>query len=278
MNFTWSPDQEPPEFKVTKLGWLLVVLRAVPLALVLFLGVVVMAIMRVAEYPIFGAARPLTPWITVCVCRVALRILGVRASVEGSALTEKGAMVANHSSWLDIFVLNSVRPLYFVSKAEVAGWPGIGLLARITGTVFIARDRREAKAQQEVFETRLKAGHLLLFFPEGTSTDGFRVLPFKSTLFQAFFDPTLRDNMHIQPVTVVYSAPDNEDPRHFGWWGDMDFGPHALKLLASPRSGAVTIVYHQSISVSSCEDRKTLAVQAEEAVRSGMPEERRVSG
>ena len=79
--------------------------------------------------------------------------------------------------------------------------------------VFIRRDRREAGSQVDVFRRRLRVGHKLLFFPEGTSTDGRRVLPFKTTLFAAFFDPSLRETMSIQPVSVIYRAPRGEDSR-----------------------------------------------------------------
>jgi 1-acyl-sn-glycerol-3-phosphate acyltransferase len=253
------------------------VLRALPLIFVLVTGVVVMALMRLVERPIFGLARPWTPTITVIVCRLALRILGLRLSVEGQVMREKGAMVANHSSWLDIFVLNAVKRIYFVSKAEVAGWPGIGLLAKITGTVFIARDPKHARSQKEIFESRLLAGHRLLFFPEGTSTDGFRVLPFKSTLFQAFFSQHVVNDMHIQPVTVIYTAPPGEDPRFYGWWGDMGFGPHALILLAARKGGDILVRYHQPIAVSTIADRKALAALSETRVRGGMPEDRQQS-
>jgi 1-acyl-sn-glycerol-3-phosphate acyltransferase len=100
-----------------------------------------------------------------------------------------GAYVANHSSWLDILVLNASKRMYFVAKAEVAGWGGIGWLARGTGTVFVRRDRAEAAKQANLFEARLKAGHRLMFFPEGTSTDGRqRAAVSRPTLFAAFFD------------------------------------------------------------------------------------------
>ena len=164
-----------------------------------------MAALRLIERPMHGLSRPWTPFITQWVCRSAFVILGMRHEVVGARMAEKGAVVANHSSWLDIFALNARKRIYFVSKSEVANWPGIGLLAKITGTVFIARDPRQARLQQEIFEARLLAGHKLLFFPEGTSTDGFRVLPFKTTLFQAFFHQNLRHEMHIQPVTVIYT-------------------------------------------------------------------------
>ncbi|MEM7599498.1 MAG: lysophospholipid acyltransferase family protein [Pseudomonadota bacterium] len=274
MNFTWSPQETPPEITITGWGWARAVLRGLPLLLVLLSGVVLMALMRLIERPLHGLARPWTPVITVVVCRISLRILGLRHRVEGQVMAQNGAFVANHSSWLDIFALNAATRLYFVSKSEVAGWPGIGLLAKITGTVFIARDRTQARLQQKMFETRLTAGHRLLFFPEGTSTDNFRVLPFKSTLFQAFFEDGLRQTLYIQPLSVVYTAPSGQDARFYGWWGDMEFGPHALALLATPGGGQVKVVCHAPIPVRDMADRKALAARSERAVRSGMPQAR----
>ncbi len=169
------------------LGWLRAVLRGAVLGLVLIVGLLVLLLIRFVEKPVHGVYRPWTPWITQAVCRAAFVILGLTHRTVGTRMAEPGAVVANHSSWLDIFVLNARKRVYFVAKAEVAGWPGINWLAKATGTVFIRRDRREAESQVDVFRRRLRAGHKLLFFPEGTSTDGRRVLPFKTTLFAAFF-------------------------------------------------------------------------------------------
>jgi 1-acyl-sn-glycerol-3-phosphate acyltransferase len=186
-----------------------------------------------------------------------------------------GAYVANHVGWLDIFVLNSSKPLYFVAKSEVADWPGIGWLARGTGTVFIARDPRQAAVQTRLFEDRLRAGHRLLFFPEGTSTDGRRVLRFKTTLFQAFQSARLRDIVQIQPVTLAYHAPPGEDARFYGWWGDMALGPAILAVLAARRQGRVEVIYHPPLKVRDWPDRKALAACAEATVRDGLPPELR---
>jgi 1-acyl-sn-glycerol-3-phosphate acyltransferase len=188
---------------------------------------------------------------------------------RGELMRHRGAVVANHSSWLDIFALNARKRIYFVSKAEVAKWPGIGWLARATGTVFIERNPKKAQEQKDVFEGRLKAGHKLLFFPEGTSTDGLRVLPFKSTLFAAFFGPELRDFMHVQPVSVIFHAPKGHPDRFYGWWGDMEFGPHLLKTLGARRQGSVEVIYHKPLKVSDFTSRKALAQVSENAVRAG---------
>lgn len=275
MNSSWDMPPEPASEPIPFLGWIRVALRGVTLALLVFGGLLILLLLRLVERPVYGLHRPVTPHITQFVCRNAFRILGMDFTTHGQRMEMRGAVVANHSSWLDIFTLNARKRIYFVSKSEVAGWPGIGWLARATGTVFINRDRKEAKVQQQVFEDRLLAGHKLLFFPEGTSTDGMVVLPFKSTLFQAFFSDHLRHEMHIQPVTVIYRAPEGADERFYGWWGEMDFGGHLLKVLAAPKQGSVEVVYHAPIRVDDFPNRKTLAAHVEEVVRSGMPPERR---
>lgn len=268
---TWHGPTEPDAPKIGALGWLRVVARGLPLAIWIFGGLALLLLCRVFERPFFGFHRPVTPRITQGVCRVAIVILGIGWQRRGTPLRGMGAIVANHASWLDIFALNAAVPLYFVAKSEVANWPGIGWLARATGTVFIRRNPRAAAAQRQVFEDRLRARHRLLFFPEGTSTDGKQVLPFKSTLFEAFFMPEIRDRMAVQPVSLAYTAPDAAAPAFYGWWGDMGFGPHLLKVLAAPRQGSVTVTFHPSVAVADAANRKALAKACESAVRSALP-------
>lgn len=251
-------------------GWLRVVLRGVVLGLLVYLGLLLLLLVRLVERPLFGLARPWTPWITRAVCHAAFPILSMGYVVHGRPMAGRGAIVANHSSWLDIFALNAAQSLYFVAKSEVAGWAGIGWLGRATGTVFIARKGTEARAQQKVFEDRLRAGHRLAFFPEGTSTDGQRVLPFKSTLFAAFYSHGLDHIMQIQPVSLRYHAPEGRDVRFYGWWGDMDFAGHLIQVLACRRPGRVEVTFHDPVPVDGFADRKQLAAHCEAVVRAGL--------
>ena len=268
---TWtSPEGEAPPVPIGLRGWLRLALRLPVLGVVVFGGLAVLLALRLIERPLCGLSRPVTPWITVGVCRAAFAILGIRFSWRGQPLRGRGAMVANHVSWLDIFALNAPAPLYFVAKSEVGGWPGIGWLARATGTLFIRRDPREAQAQRLLFEARLRAGHRLCFFPEGTSTDGLRVLPFKPTLFAAFYAHGLAEILQIQPVTLVYRAPPGQDPRFYGWWGDMGFGAHLLRVLAAGPQGTVQVTYHPPVPVAELPGRKELARLAEDQVRAGL--------
>lgn len=255
---------------ITAAGWVRVAVRSAPLGCVVFGGLLLLLVVRLFERPIFGLRRPVTPFITLWVCRAALLLIGIRHSYQGVPLSGRGAIVANHSSWLDIFALNAVKRIYFVAKAEVAGWPGIGWLAQATGTVFIRREREQAKTQVDVFKDRLKAGHKLLFFPEGTTTDGQQVLPFKPTLFAAFFDPGLAPDLWLQPVTVSYEAPAGADARFYGWWGDTGFGPHLLAVLAQKPQGAVHVHYHDPVALTDFDNRKQLARYLEDKVREGL--------
>lgn len=225
-------------------------------------------VVRLLEWPFGG--RPVTPFITQFVCRNSLRALGISYHVHGQPMRHRGAVVANHSSWLDIFILNAPQRIFFVSKAEVAGWPGIGVLARSTGTVFIERRSSHAARQKEVFRERLTNGDKLLFFPEGTSSDSIRVLPFKSTLFAAFFEDGLASILWVQPVTARYTAPEGEDPRYYGWWGDMAFVPNLIKMLGARRSGRVDVIFHKPVRVQDFPSRKALAAYCEAQVRSGL--------
>ncbi|MDU8926983.1 lysophospholipid acyltransferase family protein [Alisedimentitalea sp. MJ-SS2] len=272
----WEEGEYPEKPEFGLIDRLRGLIKGLTLVVLIFGGLFVLILVRLVERPIYGLHRPWTPWIPQGVCAGTLKVMGIAYHAKGKRMDLHGTVVANHGSWLDIFVLNARKRAYFVSKSEVAKWPGIGWLAKATGTVFINRNPREAKAQQAVFESRLLAGHKLLFFPEGTSTDGKRVLPFKPTLFQAFFSPHLEHEVYIQPVTVVYRAPEDQEPRFYGWWGEMDFAPHLWQVLCARRQGSVTVIYHDPLKVDDFTGRKPLAAACEAAVRAGM--EREVAG
>ena len=276
MNFTWHGETYPEPVPLGLLGGIRVVIRTMIIVVIFGLGLALTLVLRVFEAPFRTARRPLTAPITRYVFRATLWVIGLRLKVQGCPMPQGGAVVANHSSWLDIMVLHAAQTVVFVSKAEVARWPVIGALARLNDTVFIRRDRREARTQAELFQTRMESGQRLLFFPEGTSTDGMRVLPFKSSLFEAFFTDKLRPAAHIQPISVIYDAPRGAvDLRFYGWWGDMDMAPHALKVLGAMQHGQVRVLFHAPLAVAAYEDRKALSAALEAQVRAGMPEGRR---
>ncbi len=263
--------QHPP---LGLFGWIIALLRAMPIAVLCFGGMLILLILRAIERVFAGDARPVTPFLVQWVCRASLVLMGLRLTVIGEPMRHSGIVVANHASWLDIFTLNAALRICFVAKSEVAKWPFIGPLARATGTLFITRKTTEAKRQQAQFETRLAVGDRLLFFPEGTSTDSTFILPFKSTLFAALF--AMPQDLWVQPVTVVYGAPRGEDARFYGWYGAMDFAPHLLATLAQHPQGRVTITLHPPLRVADYPSRKELSAAAEAAVRSAHRQDQRL--
>lgn len=247
-------------------GWMIAVLRAVPIAGLCFGGMVVLLILRGVERVLAGQSRPVTPYLVQWVCHASLTIMGLRLTVIGQPMCQAGIVVANHSSWLDIFTLNAALRICFVAKSEVARWAFIGPLARATGTLFITRKTTEAKRQQAQFETRLAVGDRLLFFPEGTSTDSTFILPFKPTLFAALYGEGMGD-LYVQPATLRYTAPAGQPANFYGWWGDMDFAPHLAATLAANGQGRIEVVLHAPLRVADFAGRKELAAACERVVR-----------
>lgn len=272
MTQTWNDKATPDPVPIGMMGWMRAILRGSALATLVFGCLMILLLVRLVEKPLFGLRRPITPYITQFVCRNAFRVMGLTFRTTGNLMKEHGVIVSNHVSWLDIFALNARKRIYFVSKSEVANWPGIGWLARATGTLFIERNPAKAREQTQLFKDRLAVGHKLLFFPEGTSTDGMRVLPFKTTLFAALFSDEIKESNHVQPVTLVYRAPDGEDAHFYGWWGEMEFADHLLKTLSVRRNGAVEVIYHPKIKVSDFDNRKALAAYCETQVRDCLDE------
>ena len=182
-----------------------------------------------------------------------------------------GAFVANHSSWIDIVALQRAAAPFLVSKSEVRRWPGIGFIGHAIGTMFIDRRPAEAKRQEAELFLRLVRGDRMAIFPEGTSTDGQRVLPFKTALFGVFFSPDFKDGIAVQPVTIAYRPRPDLPASFYGWWGEMDFATHLRDVMARSTGGLVELTFHPALALAGFEDRKSLARAADAAVRSGLP-------
>ncbi len=265
---SWYCDDEPIPARLTLSGWVVALIRLAALAVVIYGLMIVLVLVRLLEA---GFRRhPVSPFIVQIACKLSLAIMGFTFQIRGRPMRHDGAIVSNHASWLDIFSLNAAARVFFVSKSEIRKWPAIGPIARSTGTVFIERRASHAKRHKTQFEQRLIKGDRLLFFPEGTSTDSRRVIQFKSTLFAAFFAPQLADKMWIQPASLIYQAPTGRDVRFYGWWGDIEFGPHFLAVLGAARNGRIEVVLHPPVRVSDFKDRKALARYCETQCRAGL--------
>jgi 1-acyl-sn-glycerol-3-phosphate acyltransferase len=201
--------------------------------------------------------------------RVLCRILGLRVRVVGEAAEGgKVLFLSNHSSWLDIPVLGGVLGAPFVSKADVGEWPVVGLIARMGRTVFVSRTRGRTGEEAAGMRERLMAGDSLVLFPEGTSSDGGRVLPFRS----AFLGVAEMSKL-VQPVSVVYDRLGGlpvarRDRAHFAWYGDMEIGSHFWRL-ARRSGGGVTVLLHDPVDPHAFPNRKVLTLAVERVVAEG---------
>ena len=265
MSGTWRGRAEPDLPSIDLAGWGRVTLRSGGILCILAATAAVFLPARGAE-KLAGEGRPWTPVIASSAFAAILRVLSIHRIAKGRPAG--AAMVANHSSWLDVAVIYAGGPVFFVSKAEVASWPVVGVMTRLCGTLFIERRRGDAKRHRDALASRLRAGDRIAFFPEGTSSDGRRVLPFRTTLFAAFADPALA-GLGVQPVGLSYEPPPGYPQEFHAWWGGMDFAPHALRVLAAPSGGRVMVRY--GAPVAALGDRKALAAALEAAVRDLVP-------
>jgi 1-acyl-sn-glycerol-3-phosphate acyltransferase len=198
------------------------------------------------------------------------RLIGLRVRVIGTpAPGGRVLYLSNHSSWLDILVLGSVIEACFVAKSEVGQWPLVGTISRLGRSVFVSRTRGSTGREADEMRKRLGAGDSLILFPEGTSSDGTRVLPFRSS-FLATADAAAM----IQPVSLVYDRLGGlpacrRDRPLFAWYGDMDLASHFWRL--ARRSGArATVVLHDPFPPGTLPDRKALSAAAERIVAEGV--------
>lgn len=209
--------------------------------------------------------------------RILLRLLGVRVNVRGAPDPHRPLLIlSNHVSWLDIPVIGSLMPQVFVAKSEVAGWPLVGLLAKFQRTVFVDRQRRHATgAVNNQIAARLADGDPVVLFAEGTSSDGNRVLPFRTALVGAVREVfEVHDAVVVQPLSIAYrrlqGLPLGRGRRPVAaWYGDMDLAPHLLQIL---REGAldVEVTFAPPLKLDAGHDRKSVTREAEIAVRRNM--------
>jgi len=258
---TWQPENTPKIERPAGWAWLRVFWRIFAIAVVMF-GLLVPVIISRA----FGWYR-LAAYLVNFASRVVVHIMRFDVIVEGMPLESAGFIAANHSSWLDIFVINSRCTAFFVAKSEVRSWPMIGIFARAVGTAFIERKRSGVASEKGKLAERIRNGERLLIFPEGTSTDGLRVLPFRSSLFEAVFE--LKDDpaTSVQGLSVHYTAPKNKRKNFYGWFGGMGFLESFLDTLAQPKNGVVRLVFHPRVNLKNIPNRKALAAHLEKQVR-----------
>jgi 1-acyl-sn-glycerol-3-phosphate acyltransferase len=215
--------------------------------------------------------------ISILYSRAVCALLGVRITVAGTPPGQHTALIlANHVSWLDILVITATAPVIFVAKSEVARWPLIGWVARARGTVFVERGQRQrTPAANAEIARHLAEGQPIVLFAEGTSSDGNRVLPFRSALVGALRDALAQaeagKRLAVQPLSVGYTGllgmPMGRQHRPVvAWYGDRDLVSHLKQFL---RRGAVevTLSWGEPVPYDAGADRKALVRGLEGVVR-----------
>ena len=213
--------------------------------------------------------------------KICCRLMGIDIVTVGTMSRNRPTLfVSNHTSYIDITVFGALIPGSFVAKAEVAQWPLYGWLAKLQRTVFVDRKRNTAHLQRDQLQQRLAAGDNLILFPEGTSNDGNRVLPFRSALLSVAEASSPEAPLVIQPVSVAYVALNGIPMGHglrplVAWYGDMTLGPHLWQF---SRLGKVTAVveFHPSVDLKDAGSRKDLTRYCLTAVANGV--ERALTG
>jgi len=212
--------------------------------------------------------------------RVVCQIIGLDVRMIGAVAhkTEDGrpvVFVSNHSSWLDVAVLGSRLPAAFIAKEEVGSWPVIRTIARLGRTVFVRRSRASTVRERDDMHGRLAGGDNLILFPEGTTSDGSRVLPFRTAFLSIAEMPVTPGGLPpiVQPVSVVYDRlgglPMGRASRPlFAWYGDMEIGSHFWRL-AQHKGLRATVLMHQPLDPLAFPSRKALAATCWDIVADG---------
>jgi 1-acyl-sn-glycerol-3-phosphate acyltransferase len=213
--------------------------------------------------------------IAVNYYRALCAVLRIRVRVVGEPVRDRAVLfVSNHVSWADILAVGSITPIAYVSKSEIAGWPMVGPAAKAQRTVFVDRSRRHqtGDAIAEIVQ-RLAGGTSVVLFAEGTSSDGNRVLPFRSALVGAVKEASARaeSGILIQPMSICYTGlngiPMGRQHRPtVAWYGDLDFMPHIKAFIERGAVDAV-VSYGEPVAADGTADRKAMTRSLEGAVR-----------
>ena len=209
---------------------------------------------------------------------MACRLMGLRVRVIGTQARRLDGrpvvFASNHSSWLDILALGGTLEACFIAKEEVGRWPVIRTIARLGRTVFVSRKAAETGRERDSMRARLEGGDNLILFPEGTSSDGSRVLSFRSAFFSIVEERgSGAARPLIQPVSIVYDRLDGLPMGRYSrpisaWYGDMELGSHFWQL-ARYRDLRVTILLHAPIDPATYPSRKALSRAVWETVADG---------
>ena len=200
------------------------------------------------------------------------KMVGLNVIVEGEPLHgDHIVYMGNHVSYFDVQAMGSLVKGTFIAKKDIESWPFFGLMGKMGQTIYMSRNPADAARESQMLDERLKAPSPVIIFPEGTSSNGSSVLPFKSSLFELF----LNKNITIQPFTISIMSVNGKTPvttemrDHYAWHGDMDLVPHLWNFVKS-KGATIKITFQNPIATHSFKDRKLLCDVCHAAVVKGL--------
>lgn len=232
------------------------------LRLPLLLGVLLLGVVLATAIMLKAPAVPVASWW----CRRVLWVFGIRFHSRGQPPQAACVLVANHVSWLDIFLLAAQGHIRFVAKSDIESWPVINWLARSVGTLYIRRGRGGAGPLLQQVMPLVQAGQSFAFFPEGTTTDGAGLKPFHARLFVAATD----SGLPVAPVAISF-GPARDGRNLAPFIGADTLVAHLLRLLANPGGLEARVIYAPMVP-SQGHSPQTLALAAQNAVEQALSE------
>lgn len=205
--------------------------------------------------------------------RIILKLLSIKIKIVGTPSADASLIVSNHASWIDIFIISSIIHTSFVAKNDVSTWPFVSYLAKLQKTIFIDRNSpKKLTETSDIIKNRLLNHENVTIFPEGTSTDGNKILPFKSSIF-IICEKIRRSEIKIQPISIAYKKYNGltmgrTQRQLIAWYGDMNLLSHLYGIIKAGNFD-IEVTFHNKIDISENKTRKDIAKECETLVRQG---------
>ena len=253
MNYTWTPKEIKPIQPITGIELCILLPKIFIFAIITLKLLILFGIFKMFNQ------RRLNNFILKFWSKLALFLCRLEVVCKGSGI-KSGIIVSNHISWLDILAIMSIQPGRFVAKSEVGGWFIFGHLAKVAGTIFIERNPAKILVQLDALGEVLKSDNLVILFPEGTSSDGQRVLPFNSGLLGAVYrgQGGKKYSTKVQPLTIYYSTRNYLDKDFFAWYHSRTLASHIFKVLGTRHRSKIYMTFGNKARSENFSNRKEL--------------------
>lgn len=262
-------DNKPVHIPLGFLAGIIAIMRISCVIMISLIYVLINSSIRIfIEIPFLKGRRAISKYVVRGACMLGLFVTGISVKKIGAPAEKPGFVVSNHTSWLDILMLQLYQNPMYISKYEIKHWPVVNIMTWLVGTVFIERDRTKAREHNTVLEEYFKNKVTMIFFPEG-GTFSFGMQPFKSSIFEVLFTSQHIDTLYVQPVALIYLPPAGVNQHIYKWGKNHDTNMLASLLLMAGqlKRAKGIIVYGEPLKTTDYPNRKALAKAAENVVR-----------